>query len=93
MVAKFRGIYPPYPLLFNTFFKSNIFIKGYIYMDIIKNTRLKIGFCNLQKIHPSLNQDDPFALAYMSLNPTITDEERKMLLEILKEKCKEGIIL
>jgi len=63
----------------------NNFVKG-------KN-RLRVGFQNLKKIHHTLNEEDPFALAYMALNPSITEQEKNMLLEMLREKCAEGIIL
>jgi hypothetical protein len=53
----------------------------------------KIAFANLKRIHPTLNEDDPFALAYMAINPALSASERDIFKECLRIKCQEGITL
>lgn len=44
----------------------------------------EIAFENLKKMHPSLTESDPFALAYMASNPAIPEEEREILKECFR---------
>jgi len=44
----------------------------------------EIAFENLKRIHPSLTETNPFALAYMSCNPAISEQERETLRECFK---------
>lgn len=67
-----------------------------LFEKLTYNTKMsssKIGFENLKKLHPSLNENDIFALAYMALNPAISEEERNIFKECLKLKCQETIYL
>jgi hypothetical protein len=44
----------------------------------------EIGFENLRKMHPSFNESNPIALAYMATNPAIPEEEREILKECFR---------
>lgn len=46
----------------------------------------EIGFENLKRLHPSLNEDNIYALAIMATNPAVPEEEREMFMQCLKLK-------
>lgn len=43
---------------------------------------------NMEKLHPSLNEDNIFALAYLILHPETKEEEKEMYKEALHNKIK-----
>jgi len=43
---------------------------------------------NMEKLHPSLNENNIFALAYLILHPETREEEREMYKETLHNKIK-----
>jgi hypothetical protein len=61
-------------------------------------TSTEIAFENLKKMHPSLSESNPFAIAYMACNPALPEEERenlkkcfKLAMEIEQKKLEETI--
>jgi len=44
----------------------------------------EIAFENLKKMHPSFNESNPIALAYMATNPAVPEEEREILKECFR---------
>lgn len=49
-------------------------------------TGIDIAFENLKKIHPSLNDDNIYALSYMATNPAIPEGDREILKKCLQLK-------
>lgn len=47
---------------------------------------IDIAFENLKKIHPSLNDDNIFALAYMATNPSIPEGDREVIKKCMQIK-------
>lgn len=45
-----------------------------------------IAFENLKRIHPSLNDDNIFALAYMATNPAIPEGDREVIKKCMQIK-------
>jgi hypothetical protein len=45
----------------------------------------EIAFENLKKLHPSLDSNNPFALAFLSCNPDLSEEDRSILRECFKK--------
>ena len=44
---------------------------------------------NMKRVHPSLNENDIFGLALLSVNPAIPEEERTMFKKCLEIKAKQ----
>lgn len=47
---------------------------------------IDIAFENLKRIHPSLNDDNIFALAYMATNPAIPEGDREVIKKCMQIK-------
>lgn len=48
---------------------------------------------NMKRIHPSLNENDIYGLALLSVNPAIPEEERLIFKKCLEIKAKQQIDL
>lgn len=45
----------------------------------------EIAFENLKKLHPSLDSNNPFALAFLSCNPDLSEADKNILRECFKK--------
>ena len=51
-------------------------------------TGTDIAFDNLKRIHPTLTDDNIFAMAYVASNPAIGEEDRQILTKCMKMKAE-----
>lgn len=51
-------------------------------------TGTDIAFDNLKRMHPSLNNDNILAMAYVASNPAIGEEDRQILTKCMKMKAE-----